>query len=222
MTVKKTATSILMTFAMLGMLEVMTPAAHASTILFTAGSADFTFGTNTLTLVLKDTVVNPNDIGLNLSGFMFTLAGSTGGALASSSGMERTIASDGTFTDGAAVDTGWLFSDSSGTITLNDLGGTGPAHTIVGNPGGGGIYTGRREYSRRCTRQPVSSGFRHIQIHFHGGRECVLPPDECRLGVWDDTWLFGQLSGATVAEPISLWLVGGGLLALGLLRKRLP
>jgi hypothetical protein len=221
MTVKKTATSILMTFAMLGMLAVMTPAAHASTILFTAGSADFTFGTNTLTLVLKDTVVNPNDIGLNLSGFMFTLAGSTGGALASSSGMERTIASDGTFTDGAAVDTGWLFSDSSGTITLNDLGGTGPAHTIVGNPGSGGIYTGDASILGDVPDNPYLAGSVTYKFTFTGGvNACSLPTNvDWEFGT---TSGFSGVSGATVAEPISLWLVGGGLLALGLFRKRLP
>jgi hypothetical protein len=41
-------------------------------------------------------------------------------------------------------------------------------------------------------------------------------------------WQFGTTPGfsgggtSTVPEPVSLSLVGGGLLALGLLRKRLP
>jgi hypothetical protein len=217
----KTTTSILMTFAALGVLAVMTPAAHASTILFTTGSADFTFGTNTLTLVLKDTVVNPNDIGFDLSGFKFTIAGSTGGVLASSSGLERTIASDGTFTDGASVATGWLFSDSSGTITLNDLGGDGPAHTIVGAPGGDGKYTGNASILGNGPHNPYLVGSVTFNFTFTGGVNADSLPTNI-------AWEFGTAPGfvagssgeSPVSEPISLSLVGGGLLALRLLRKR--
>ena len=223
MTLKKTTTSILMTFPILGVLAVMTPAAHASTILFTTGSADFIFGTNTLTLVLKDTVVNPNDVGFNLSGFMFTIPGSTGGVLASSSGLERTIASDGTFTDGASVATGWLFSDSAGTITLNDLGGAGPAHTIVGDPGGGGKYTGNPSLLGNGPHNPYLAGAVTYNFTFTGGVNADSLPTNI-------AWEFGTAPGFSggfsapepVSEPISLSLVGSGLLALGLLRRRLP
>jgi hypothetical protein len=217
----------MMTLAMLSVLAVMTPAAHASTILFTnagngaTGEADFTFGTNTLTLVLKDTVVDPNDVAFNLSGFMFTLAGSTGGVMTSSSGATRTIAGDGTFTDGAAVATGWLFSNSSGTITLNDLGGAGPAHTIVGAPGAGGKYTGNSSILGNGPHNPFLVGSVTYNFTFTGGVNADSTPTNIN-------WQFGTTPGfsgggtSTVPEPVSLSLVGGGLLALGLLRKRLP
>jgi hypothetical protein len=207
------------TFAALGVLEVMTPAAHASTIQFTTGSADFIFGTNTLTLVLKDTVVNPSDVEFNLSGFMFTIPGSTGGVLVSSSGLERTIAPDGSFTDGASVATGWLFSDSSGTITLNDLAGSNSLHTIVGDPGSGGKYTGNASILGNGQHNPFLAGSVTYNFTFTGGVNADSVPTN--IG-----WEFGTAPGfsgdTSVAEPISLSLVGGGLLALGLLRKRSP
>jgi len=225
MTIKKTTNSILMTLAMLGVLAVMTPAAHASTILFTnasngaTGSANFTFGTNTLTLVLTDTVVNPNDVAFNLSGFRFTVAGSTGGSLFSSSGLERTVAGGGTFTDGSTVAAGWGFSAASTTYTIDDLnGGVGPAHTIIGAPGGGGTYGSNSSIAGNGPHNPFLANSATFVFHFTGGVNADSTPTNI-------AWQFGTAPGfssSSVPEPISLSLVGGGLLALGLLRKRLP
>jgi hypothetical protein len=207
---------------------VMTPAAHASAITFTnsgngaTGEADFTFGTNTLTLVLKDTVVDPGDVGFNLSGFKFTLAGSTGGALTSSSGLERTIAGGGTFTDGSTVATGWGFTDASGAITLDDLvGGDAPQHTIVGAPGSGGTYSANSSIAGNGPHNPFLSQSATFVFTFTGGVNSDSVPTNF-------SWQFGTTSGFSsggtttpTPEPVSLSLVGGGLLAFGLFRKRM-
>jgi hypothetical protein len=104
-------------------------------------TADLTFGSNTLTLVLTDTSVNPRDVGYNLSAFYFVLAGGTGGTLNSSTAPGlRTVASGGSFSDSALTSVGWVYSNASNKYTLDVLTGSGhlgPAHTIIGSPAAG-------------------------------------------------------------------------------------
>ena len=48
-------------------------------------------------------------------------------------GLERSIAGNGTYTDGQIVSTGYLLSSSGPCFFLNDLnGGAGPAHLLIG------------------------------------------------------------------------------------------
>jgi hypothetical protein len=215
------------TFTILAVLCVLavSPAAHGAVITFTnagngaTGSANFVFGTNTLTLTLTDTVVNPGDVAFDLSGFMFTLTGSTGAALVSSSGLERTVAANGTFTDGATVATGWIFSAAAGTYTLDDLagGGAGPAHTIIGTPNGSNVYSNANpSIEGNGPHNPFLAQTAVFNFTFTGGVNSDSTPKNIQ-------WQFGTtsgFSGGTVPEPMSLSLVGGGLLALGLFRKR--
>src|SRR5947208_3489671 len=73
-----------------------------------------------------------------------TLPGSPAASrLATSSGIERTIAGDGTFADGQSVATGWVLGVGGSTLSLNDLaaGGAGPSHLIIGGPDGSAVYS---------------------------------------------------------------------------------
>jgi len=105
--------------------------------------AQFTFGAGTLTIVLTNLEANPTSVIQALSDLEFTLgtAASTS-SLTSSSGTERTIAGDGTFTDGSTVSTGWALSGGGTAFKLDVLGTLiGPAHLLIGPAGPGGTYS---------------------------------------------------------------------------------
>ncbi len=104
---------------------------------------DFDSGSGLLSVTLDNLIVDPTSVNQNLSGlFLSFTTGESIGSLVSSSGVERTIAGDGSYLDGAAVATGWaLFDDVMdplfGTtgLHLSVLGmPTAPAHTIIGLP----------------------------------------------------------------------------------------
>src|SRR5262245_20170073 len=62
--------------------------------------ADFVFGSGTLTITLKNLLVDPKSVAQNLSALLFTVSGAPSGAVGySSSGMERTVTGPG-FTNG--------------------------------------------------------------------------------------------------------------------------
>jgi hypothetical protein len=140
-------------FAMIALVSAVAPArADITTFILPAGSttsggmvaaeADITTGAGTVTVVLKDLVVNPASAAQCLSALTLTFSNAVGAnSLTSSSGQERSINSDGTFTDGGTVATGWLESSTTNTLKVDDLGGAGPAHTIVGAPGPGNLYS---------------------------------------------------------------------------------
>jgi hypothetical protein len=107
-----------------------------------SAEADITTGAGTVTVVLKDLVVNPANAAECLSALTLTFSNAVGAnSLSSSSAQERTVNSGGTFTDGGVVATGWLESSTTNTLKVDDLGGAGPSHTIVGAPGAGNLYS---------------------------------------------------------------------------------
>jgi len=104
-----------------------------------SASATFTLTTGSVLVTLENLVSNPKSVVQNISALRFTLDASTASAVtSSSSGVERTVSSKGTYTDGEnAVAAGWkLSTPDSRTIELNDLArrAAGPAHTILGAP----------------------------------------------------------------------------------------
>jgi hypothetical protein len=107
--------------------------------------AMFSTGDGTLTITLINLQANIKDVAQALSDLQFTVGnGSLDGAtLASSSGQEITINSNGTFMLGSTVATGWVpsLSGPSGTLDVLGAGGAGPTHLIIGPPGPGGVYS---------------------------------------------------------------------------------
>jgi hypothetical protein len=110
-----------------------------------SASATFTTGAGTVAISLTDLLANPGNIGQLISDLDFVLSGGqTSGTLApaASSGLQRTVNSGGTFTDGATMSTGWgLNNNVGGGLQLDALGFVGPAGLIIGPPGGGGTYS---------------------------------------------------------------------------------
>jgi hypothetical protein len=100
-----------------------------------------------ITITLRNLQANPTDVAQLLSDFRFTTSGGAPGlidsTLSSSSGQEITVNSGGTFSTGATVGAGWVYShtDTVGTLDVLAAGGAGPAHLIIGPPGAGGTYS---------------------------------------------------------------------------------
>jgi hypothetical protein len=133
-------------------LESVVAPAHAGSITYfstspasngepVSANATFTTGAGTLTITLRDTLANPHDVAQVVSDLSFTVGNGgslSGSSLSSSSGQEITIASNGTFTLGSTVSTGWGYTPGK----LDVLGtSTAPKHLIIGPPGNGGTYS---------------------------------------------------------------------------------
>ena len=111
-----------------------------------AARATFVTGADgSVHVTLTNLQANPTSVIQNLSdlAFGFDTPNTDVGILTSSSGAERTVAADGSFTDGATVATGWAVENFfAGGLRLHVLGTpTAPTHTIIVGPGGGGTYS---------------------------------------------------------------------------------
>jgi len=107
-----------------------------------AARATFSTQTDHVTVVLENLQANPTSVSQSLSDLIFVLSDPNAnvGVLDASFGVERTIHADGSFTNGGAVDTGWGLENAA--LRLHVLGTPiGPAHTLIGPPGPGGIYS---------------------------------------------------------------------------------
>jgi len=106
--------------------------------------AILTFSLNTVSITLENLRNNPTDVAQALSALSFTISPPlTSGTLTSSSGIPISIAGNGTYTESAAISTGWILSNSGATFKLDDLsaGGAGPSNLIIGGPGSGNTYS---------------------------------------------------------------------------------
>jgi hypothetical protein len=73
-------------------------------------TASFVTSNGQLTITLYNLQANPSAVGQNLSDLIFTIStGQTTGTLTSSSGVEITVASNGSYTMGSSVSTGGYY-----------------------------------------------------------------------------------------------------------------
>ncbi|MBV9007595.1 MAG: PEP-CTERM sorting domain-containing protein [Verrucomicrobia bacterium] len=110
-------------------------------------SATFVTNLNSITVTLNNNLANPHDAGQLFTDITFTLAPyvSTGSSsLTSSSGTELTVTSTsvGGYSVGTSAATGWDFSNSGSSFTLDLLSSSeAPQHGIIG-PSSNGTYSG--------------------------------------------------------------------------------
>jgi hypothetical protein len=105
-------------------------------------TASFDTGGGLVAVSLTNNQANPTSIIQAISDLFFDLSNVTSGSLIASNGVERTIAADGSFTDGNFVATGWALSNFGSTFHLNVLGtAIGPAHLIIGPPDNSNVYS---------------------------------------------------------------------------------
>jgi len=218
---------------------VIAPGARASSSIWTVtgnesggnpinATALFTTGAGFIDVKVANLESNPNTVAQNISDLFFTLNSgtTTGSTLDMSSGIERTVHSDGSFTDSlSTVSTGWVLTTSGSTFHLDDLapGAVGPLHTIIGGPGSGGYTNAGGAIAGNGPHNPFLAGTVDFVVDISGVT--------ANTQVTSVTFSFGTTSGnnkgGTRATPeagsvLSLGglLIGGGA-GLWLKRRRL-
>ena len=185
------------------------------------GTATFTFGTNSLTIGINDTVVNPLDVAHNLSALSFKFAGGTGGSLTgASSPAFRTLNANGTFSDATGPSTvagvGWVYSASSGTYLLDVLSGTGhagPKHTIIGSPNSSNVYSAANSSLTGSEHNPFLANSATFTFAFTGGVDANtrLSGVSFQFGTADNNLIAGVLQ---TPEPRAVFLTASGFAGL--------
>ena len=185
--------------------------------------ATLTTGTNTVTIVLENLQTNEKSVGQNLSSFFFTLStGQKVGTVSSSSGLERTVNSNKTFTDGSSTAAGWVLSTSGSGLLLNVLAGTGhagPAHTIIGLPSGSTYANANNSIAGNGPHNPFLALSATFTLN--------IPGVTANSKINSASFGFGTTAGDNVAgvsidpvpEPSTIVLALAGLLAACLWRR---
>lgn len=124
-------------------IEYVTPAGSMQNGLPVDALVDITTGAGTVSVTLENLEANPKSVAQNLSNLVIDFSVPVGvTSLTSSAGQEITVNSNGTFSLGGSVATGWALSSLTNAITLDDLaGGAAPAHTLIGPPDGSSLYS---------------------------------------------------------------------------------
>lgn len=195
-----------------------TPIGSTSGGMPVSARATFTTSANQVTVVLENLQANPASIVQCLSGLQFTIgSGQNAGSLSSSSGIERNIATDGTFADAGSAATGWSLSTVGSDLKLNLLGTmTAPDHTIIGPPDGSNLYSAGNGSIVNGTHSPFMALSATFTLNVPG----VTP----QSAITSTTFQFNtggnnNVTGTPhVPEPAALSLVG--LLVSGAMLRR--
>lgn len=178
--------------------------------------ATISYSGGLVTVTLTNCLVNPTSISQNISDIFFSIAGATGstsGQIGSLVGTSLvTVAADGTTTtsSGSVL---WNLIVSGDTFHLTDLIGnspTTPTSTIIGAPGGGGVYS-------NANGSIAGSGPHNPFINQTA--TWTFACTSCGGAIGDVVISFGT-TPTSVPEPASMLLLGSGLSALGFFSRR--
>lgn len=214
---------------------IMAPGAHADSVTFvtpsgatTSGgpvdaSATFVTGDGTLDITLTNLLANPKNVAQLLSDLSFVLSnGAASGTIASSSGQEIAVGSNGMFTTGSTVDTGWGLKSTAGGLQLDVLGtATGPAHLIIGPPDGSGIYSNANgSIAGNGPHNPFLNGSAIFLLDISGvTADTTITSAMFSFGTTEGAYRVPGTPPPSVPEPASVTLLGIGLAGASFLRR---
>ena len=184
-------------------------------------SATFVTGDGTVAITLTDLQANPKDVAQLISDLDFTLSnGATFGTLASISGQEITVNSDGSTTLGGTSPTHWFLNNNvSGGLQLDALGHGHPKDLIIGPSGSGGMYTNAKgSIAGNGPHNPFIDGTATFLVDV-AGVTVNTAIDSAVFSFGTSTKKPINVDGTpqqtpVVPEPPSLVLLGTGLLVL--------
>jgi hypothetical protein len=220
-----------LTGAAMGMLLALQAAtSQAATVTYTtlaggtqegqpvSAAATFTTGAGTVQISLTNLLANPTGVIQNISDLLFTLStGQDSGTLTSSSGTSIMIDDNGVVTGSTAVSsTDWTLTTQGSSLYLDVLGPPdGPAQTIIGQPGPGGVYTNANgSIAGNGPHNPFLQGTVHFTLAVAGVTAATT--------VTGATFSFGTAAGndtpgiQAVPEPSTLALVASALVPASL------
>lgn len=178
---------------------------------------EFTTSTDEIVVVLRNLQVDPRSVIQNVSSLFFTVStAQNAGTMISSSGIPRLVASDGAFSDGAAVSTGWDLTTSGAQLELTVLGtAAGPAHTLLGLPDGAVYAQANGSIAGNDPHNPFLAPSATFTLRVPG-----VTADSTIL---DADFGFGTTPGnnvqGVVPEPATMALLALGALVLARRRK---
>lgn len=194
----------------------------------------FTTGPGFVMIELSNLQPNPKSDGQSLSDLLFNMSNGTvaGASFGASSAAAITINSGGITTAPTALttaaDIGWVLSEPTPTEFVFDVlsgpGHAGPAHTIIGPPGSGGVYS-------NANGSIAGSGSHNPFISEVATWTISDPNISSGTKIIAETFSFGTLDmgdtttgipAVPTTEPSSMLLMGSGLLVFGeVLRRKL-
>ena len=206
-----------------------TPAGSTSAGGLVDASATVITSTGSVTVTLNDLLGNPHNVGQLLSDFSFTLSSAPTTALNTTNtptGSLINIADGGIATANADAVASWGLTSSGPAIHLNSLAG-GATQTIIGPAGPGGVYDNANgSIAGNPGHNPFLNGTATFTFAVAG-----VTADTSGT---DATFSFGTTVGDNVPgtcpdcgggtqqdipEPLSMFLMGGGLLGVGIFGK---
>jgi len=183
-------------------------------------SANFQLSAGTLTLTVSNNTPNIVTIGQGITDMFFNLSGVNTATLTSITGTQVQVNGDGS-TSPSNISTVGTWTLSGGpAFHLDDLNGGQPDLAIIGPPTGGVYSSANGSIASNGPHNPFFNTTAVFTI-----TNAAITQNTVISGV---QFSFGTTAGdnrtailSSVPEPISLTLVGGGLMILGLVRRRL-
>ncbi len=214
------------------------PAARADVITYATGLTTPTGGTghqvdaqatftitpgagnvDTIAIQIENLLPNPTADNQNINGIIFTFTknptGTTPVVLTSSTGVDRTIASNKTYSDVATATTDWKVSYSSPKVTLTTIGNPMAKQTIIGGPAADNKYDAANSSIAGANHNPFLAGDTNADAPIFTLTVSNIDPTATIASV---TFAFGTndttsvvAAGHVVPEPSSFALAGVGL-----------